>query len=364
MTALEELVDTLLWEGHQLYPYTPSATKNATPTPFGIVYPPAYAAGSPHTFARLKLQCIAMETASFSATVLCLQGGGERRVELTPEQGEAAFAFGPVTGRAWMTSEDFDGLYRVTVAVENTTEVDDGLTRTQALERSLLSTHVVVRCAVGGRFMSPISPPEEAATAVMTCANVNTYPVLATPADDAVLGAAIILPDHPQIAPESRGSLFDSTEIEQALLLHVLALSDGEREELENADPTVRAMIERAVKATPEDIMALHGRVTVSDPAPQPTAEADSDVRGEETIVVDGRAFSRGGHVVLRPEANRNAQDHLLDGRSATIERIYVDYDDQVHLCVTVDDDPGQDIMRDIGRYLYFKPNEVEVIGP
>jgi hypothetical protein len=73
-------------------------------------------------------------------------------------------------------------------------------------------------------------------------------------------------------------------------------------------------------------------------------------------MVVDGRTFARGHRVVLRPEANRNAQDHLLDGRSATIERIYVDYDDQVHLCVTVDDDPGQDIMRDIGRYLYFKP--------
>ena len=111
-------------------------------------------------------------------------------------------------------------------------------------------------------------------------------------------------------------------------------------------------MIERAVSATPEDIMALHGRVTVTDPA----AESDAEVRGEQVIEVDGRRFARGGHVVLRPERNRNAQDHLLEGRSATIERIYVDYDDQVHLCVTVDDDPGQDIMRDIGRYLYFKP--------
>jgi hypothetical protein len=362
MTRLDELVDTLLWEGHQLYPYTPSATKNATPTPFGIVYPPAYADGSPHTFARLKLQCIAVGTESFTASVICLQGGAERRVEITPEAAEVPFAFGAVEGRVLMTTEDFGGLLRVTVAVENTTKVAEGLTRTEALEHSLLSTHVVVRCATGGRFMSPIAPPDEAATAVMTCANVNTYPVLATPADDAILGAAIVLPDHPQIAPESRGSLFDSTEIEEALLLHVLALSDGERAELAHADPAVKAMIERAVKATPEDIMALHGRVTVTDPAPK--SEADSDVRGEEDVVVDGRTFSRGGHVVLRPEANRNAQDHLLDGRSATIERIYIDYDDQVHLCVTVDDDPGQDIMRDIGRYLYFKPTEVEVIGP
>jgi hypothetical protein len=68
--------------------------------------------------------------------------------------------------------------------------------------------------------------------------------------------------------------------------------------------------------------------------------------------------------VRLRPERNRNAQDHLLEGRSATIERIYVDYEDAVHLCVTVDDDPGQQLMRDIGRYLYFKPDEVEAIAP
>jgi hypothetical protein len=191
----------------------------------------------------------------------------------------------------------------------------------------------------------------------MTCANVNTYPVLATPEDDAVLGAAIILPDHPQIAPESRGSLFDSTEIEEALLLHVLALSDGEREELATADPAVRAMVERAVAATPQDIIALHGRVTVPEPAQE-------EIRGEAAITVDGRTFARGGRVRLRPERNRNAQDHLLEGRSATIERIYVDYEDAVHLCVTVDDDPGQDIMRDIGRYLYFKPDEVEDIAP
>ncbi len=365
MSRLDELVDTLLWEGHQLYPYTPSATKNSTPTPFGIVYPPAYAAGSPHTFDRLKLQCIATGTTAFTATVHFLESAEERRVELR-EEGSVEIASGPVRGRAWLSTEDFGGLIRVTVAVENTTEVDDGLSRNEALAASLLSTHVVVRCGTGGRFMSPISPPEEAATAVMTCANVNTFPVLATPADDAVLGAAIMLPDHPEIAPESRGNLFDSTEIEEALLLHVLALSDGERRELADADPAVKAMIARAVSATPEDIMNLHGRVTVQDPAAAgaPSDGADTDVRGEQAIVVDGRSFARGGHVVLRPERNRNAQDHLLEGRSATIERILIDYDDEVHLCVTVDDDPGQDLMRDIGRYLYFKPAEVEVIGP
>jgi hypothetical protein len=56
---LEALVDTLLYEGYALYPYTPGATKNATPTPFGIVYPPAYAAGSGATFDHLQIECVA-----------------------------------------------------------------------------------------------------------------------------------------------------------------------------------------------------------------------------------------------------------------------------------------------------------------
>ena len=108
-----------------------------------------------------------------------------------------------------------------------------------ALLHSLLSTHVVGRVA-GGRFISPLE--------VQGCENVNSWPVLATQADDAVLGAAIMLPDHPQIAPESKGNLFDSTEIEEALLIHVLALSDEEREAAAAQDPAVRQMLERAAR--------------------------------------------------------------------------------------------------------------------
>ena len=70
--------------------------------------------------------------------------------------------------------------------------------------------------------------------------------------------------------------------------------------------------------------------------------------------------YRRGDKVVLRPATNATPQDHLVAGRSATIERIYYDYDGTVHLAVTVDDVPGQELMRDIGRYLYFKTSEVE----
>ena len=98
--------------------------------------------------------------------------------------------------------------------------------------------HPVLRVE-GGRFVSALDRPVRSA---------NTFPILAARDDSVVVGATIILPDHPQIAPESHGGLFDSTEIEEALLLHLQVLSDSERAELEQQDPTVRAMLQRAAR--------------------------------------------------------------------------------------------------------------------
>jgi hypothetical protein len=77
---------------------------------------------------------------------------------------------------------------------------------------------------------------------------------------------------------------------------------------------------------------------------------------------VDGVRFARGGRVVIRPGADADFHARMLDGRAATIERIFTDYDGKTHLGVTIDDDPGQDLMRETGRFLYFFAPEVEVI--
>jgi hypothetical protein len=185
------------------------------------------------------------------------------------------------------------------------------------------------------------------------CDSVNTWPVLASPEDDVMLGAAIVLPDHPQVAPESLGNLFDSTEIEEALLLHVQALSDEERAEIERQDPAVSDMVARAATTTPEQLLALHGRLTMHDPSAG-EAEAESP---------DGRRFRRGTKVVLRPGPDADLHARLMDGRQATVERIFVDYDGKVHLGVTVDGEPGQDLLRETNRFLFFFPPEVEVIS-
>jgi hypothetical protein len=211
----------------------------------------------------------------------------------------------------------------------------------------------------GGRFVSSLERP---------CASANTFPVLAADGCDVMLGAAIVLPDHPRLAPESLGGLFDSTEIEEALLLHVRTLSDCERAEIERQDPEVRAMIARAQSATPKDIVSLHGRMELRDPVTlEPPAEPPglADPRAGDSILdVDGRTFRRGGAVVIRPGPEADIQARMLDGRRATIERIFTDYDGKVHLGLTIDDDPGQELMRETGRYLYFFAPELEVVEP
>jgi hypothetical protein len=364
--SVERLLTTLLYEGYALYPYTPGAIKNATPTPFGIVYPPVYAAGGPHTFDRARMQLVLEPGSSVTGTLVFLEPSGERhqgvarRVELEADA-TVEFAFDSVQGRVRLATTPLDGgLVRVAMCVHNTTPVPEGLDRAAALLSSLLSTHLVAH-SPGGRFASPIAPGPTAAAAVASCDHINIFPVLATPDDDTVLGATIVLPDHPQIAPESHGDLFDATEIEEALLLHVLALSDAERAAIAEQDPKVREMLERAEAAGPETIARLHGRVTVGDLPPM-HKPGPADVAGEPVISVDGVTFRRGAKVRLRPGFGAAPQDGVWAGRLATIERIYRDYEDGVHIAVTVDDDPGQELMRDIGRYLYFKPAEVEVV--
>ncbi|HXU46490.1 MAG TPA: hypothetical protein VN783_13265 [Thermoanaerobaculia bacterium] len=306
VSHLDRLVSSLVREGYALYPYTPGAAKNSTPTPFGILYPLAYAAREPTTFDHLQVECLlhAPSVAELFATARFLQASGprhqavERRVDLPPvwlaaltdrpaaidfafddgasDHGEASAGGEGIAGRLQLDAEFLEpGTWRVRLQVENTTALDADaardLDRAAALRLSLLSTHALLRVSEG-RFVSPLERTGPLGEAVAACRNVNTWPVLATPEDDAVLGAAIFLPDHPQVAPESRLDLFDSTEIEEALLLHVHALSDGEREAIGEQDPAVREMIERALSTTPQDILALHGRLRIAE-AP----EGDSD---------------------------------------------------------------------------------------
>ena len=346
---LDQLVDSLLYEGYALYPYTPDATKNATPTPFGIVYPPVYAAECAGAHDHARLECVARGGERIAAEIRYLVPSGERfeaserNVELGPiRQGERATE--ERTGARFTVRWDQQGVVRC--CVHNTGSVETGLDRKQALAHSLISVHIVLKIE-GGTFISPL---ESGRT------SVNTWPVLASDLDDAILGAAIVLPDHPRVSPNSLGNLFDNTEIEEALSLHVHVMTDEERAAAAT-NPTVRAMLDRTLALTPDELIGLHTFLEPDDALDR--GQVDNNP-GSSEATVDGVTFRKGTKVLLKPGTDRDVYDQILDGRTATLERIYVDYDDRVHLAVTVDDDPGQQLMRETGRYLFFKAHEVQ----
>ena len=131
----------------------------------------------------------------------------------------------------------------LTVTIRNTTPWVPG-NREEALQHAMCSTHTLL---VGGRFVSATEAD---------CENVGTWPVLV--GDDSMLSSPIILEDHPRIAPESPGDLFDGGEIDGLLALNILALTDSEKEEM-RADPRTREILERTEALTEEQLWTLSG---------------------------------------------------------------------------------------------------------
>ena len=157
-----------------------------------------------------------------------------------------------------------EGIHRVAVMVRNISgfEVGSDRDRERALRRSLVSAHAILEVA-GGVWLSLADPPEAAREAAAACTNTGLWPVLIGEPGAAVtvLASPIILDDHPQVAPESRGDLFDATEIDEILSLRILTLTDAEKAEMRAADERTRALLDRTEALTGEDWMRMHGAI-------------------------------------------------------------------------------------------------------
>jgi len=57
------------------------------------------------------------------------------------------------------------------------------------------------------------------------------------------------------------GDLFDGGEIDQLLILNILALTDKETAEMAATDPRAREILRRTEALTAEQLMALRGRI-------------------------------------------------------------------------------------------------------
>ena len=230
---------------------------------------------------------------------------------------------------------------------------------------SLVSAHTVLGIE-NGEFLSLLEPPAEFEAMAAECKNVGTWPVLVGEQNmrQAILSSPIILYDYPQIAPESPGSLFDGTEIDEILSLRIMTLTDQEKHEIRQSDDRAREILDRTEQ--------LPGRAVHETPRHSPesaTCQRGVAMREWEWqlledkamldhIEISGEAVREGDRVRLCPHNGGDILDIALRGQVATIEAIEEDYEGKRHVCVVLDEDPGRDLglMRQPGHRFFFDP--------
>jgi hypothetical protein len=266
--------------------------------------------------------------------------------------------------------------------VENVTPwAGTGAVREQAVRRALVGVHSMLGLRLG-RFLSLMDPPEFGRAAAKSCVNRGAWPVLmgGSGEDDLVLSAPITLSDYPEVAAESEGDFCDATEIDEILALRVMTLTDEEKAEARGTDPRAAEIIDRCDGMPAEIFERLHGGIRYLGASPgagappvpagkpevaawwDPVADASVDP-WTDRVMLDGADVGKGTRVRLSPRRGGDAQDIFLAGRTATVEGVFFDVDGDVHLAVTLDDDPAAEIHQAHGRYRYFRPEEIEVLA-
>jgi hypothetical protein len=308
------IADAVLYEGYMLWPYRRSAMKNHQRWTFGGVYPRGHSEGRDDDPWEMRTECLVRgsEGSTLEVSVRFLHvvrrqvtrngepvdwaiAGGERHLtwdeaserefplslmlgdwvalplqvtsgrvcEPLGEGVEVVRTWNALRGRIEVASAELrPGLYGVSVLIANETPWHGG-PREEALECTFCSAHTVLH-APAAEFVSLTDPPAKLRAEAGACRNEGTWPVLVGEpgSSDTLLSAPIILEDHPRIAPESPGDLFDGGEIDQMLVLNILTLTDAEKDEMRASDPRAREILERTEQLTPEQLMALHGRTT------------------------------------------------------------------------------------------------------
>ncbi len=78
--------------------------------------------------------------------------------------------------------------------------------------------------------------------------------------------------------------------------------------------------------------------------------------------VVDGVELAAGSRVRLHPRPGGDIMDLALAGKVAYIEAVEQDFEDNICVAVTVEDDPGRDLgdARQPGHRFFFSLSEIE----
>lgn len=425
--AARTIADTVLYEGYLLYPYTASARKNQQRWQFGVVAPGAYAAGGTGETAHMQTEVL-IEGAHPSSVVEILvrflqiqsrnvqvlrnnvfepiesleidgtryitwEEAIEREVGCRFEVGagvlEVPIVFaashleeqlrdvtGKLCGRLIRETLPLEGGIRIEahagehadrlrVRIENDSGLE-GEDRAGALKSAFLSCHTLLAIDGAGLFISSMDVPQRNTSAVKSCANEHTWPVLVGEATrdprygPMILSSPIILYDYPANAPQSEGDKYDGTEVDELLNLSILSMSDEEKAEARATDPRARTLIDRAQSMSAEQFAQLHGGIRYDE---GPAFETEDTRPGVAHLVVNGVKVKKGSQVRLHPSRRADAWDIFLNGKTAHVKGVYEDFERVHYVAVSIDDDPASEMHDWYGRSLFFYPDEIEPLG-
>ena len=422
---LDKIVNAVLYEGYILYPYRASSGKNMRERfTFGRVYPKDYSDSQKGAeLCVCQTECLRRsndKAAALEVTVRFLQPMwrevGEMRDgtettfrmvreltvegavyqswqeaierQITAKAGRSPFSFAASStleplgaeGEAAIRRrhEALEGVievevvpvaeevFKATVRVLNRTPISDSQCADQdaLIMRTFASTHTILH-APGSEFISLLDPPAEYKELADRCKNIGTWPVLVGDEKraerDTMLSSPIILYDYPQIAPESVGSFFDGTEIDEMLTLRVMTMTESEKAEMRRVDEFARKILERTELAGADNLMKMHGIMQKV----QTMEDFFNHASRLETVSVAGRELHAGSSVRIHPKNRADAFDMMLAGKTAVIEAIEQDAEGRIHLALVLDDDPGKDLgfARQPGHRFFYDLDEVEPVG-
>ena len=444
------VADAVLFEGYLLYPYRASSSKNHSRWQFGVLGPRGAEAGGMGESPTMSMQCLLTQPTRLvvhlrflqlqhrvvhgsddvpaaqvtsadgtswltwdeaveqeltfelspldleaGGTVLPVQvDGGEDEEPLGDGEGRVVRRRWPLIAELRVATVSLHGCIRLDLSVLNLhAGCSDAV---DATRHSLIGTHVIIE-AHDAEFVSLLEPPGELAEAAEACSQQRIWPVLGGEEGDTdlLLGLPIILYDHPEIAAESAGALYDATEIDEILTLRVMTMTDEEKAEARATDPRAREIIDRCDAMTPETLQKMHGILRnphTGEPAlvgPEEPAwpglsdirdleppkthaddvqwwdpEADDAVSPEtDAVMINGVSVSKGSLVRVHPSRRADAQDLFFAGKVARVTAVLSDVDGGTHVALVLVDDPAADMHEWYGRYFYFSPDELEPVA-
>jgi len=214
----------------------------------------------------------------------------------------------PIEGTLELRAETIGrDLFRITATILNQTALPETNSNEAdaVLAQTFASTHTVLE-AHDAEFISLMDPAPEYRQAAQACRNIGTWPVLVGDEEarerGTMLSSPIILYDYPKIAPESAGSLFDGTEIDELLTLRIQTMTDAEKFEMRHADEQARRLLERTESLPQERLLQMHG--TIRQPATPRPIEFDDFFGANIPIkgtTVNGVFLKPGDRVRIRP---------------------------------------------------------------